>query len=177
MRYRSGRIGKSSNCECRLRSNRPRCTNCGGPLARPGDGALGLLLLFPLFQHLVQGRDQLQQLFWIMFATGSFAKLQPALILEVRHIFLLLMSRLDSQLMAGEKQVRCHTQKINNLERERRSGRGLVSLSGVISSRGAAHFSTANYQLSFPKNQKGDVKQLRNGDAHDRVGGDLHSSA
>ncbi len=42
---------------------------------------------------------------------------------------------------------------------------------------GLAHFSTADCQLSFPKNQKGDVKQLRNGDADDRVGSDLHSSA
>jgi hypothetical protein len=41
---------------------------------------------FSPFQNIVQGCDQLQQLVWIMFATGSFTKLQPALVLEVRHV-------------------------------------------------------------------------------------------
>src|SRR5437867_10294943 len=137
-----------------LRSNRPRCTNCGGPLARPGDGALGLLLLFPLFQHLVQGRDQLQQLFWIMFATGSFAKLQPALILEVRHIFLLLMSSPRFATPSwGEAGSMPHP-KNQQLRTRKAVWQGTSFAFRVISSRGAAHFSTADCELSFPKNQK-----------------------
>jgi len=160
-----------------LRGN-PHGINSGRPFARTRGGALGLLLLFPPFQGIVQGCDQLQQLFWIMFATGSFTKLQPALIFEVRHVFLLLMSSPRLQLMDGENAGSMPRLKINSLERRRPFWDGTsFAFRGNFFPGGGAHFSTADCQLSFPEDQKGDVKQLRNGDADDGIGGDLHPSA
>ena len=51
-------------------------------LSRRSTAAIGFLFLLPVFQDIVQGRDQLQQFFWIVFATGSFAELPPVLILD-----------------------------------------------------------------------------------------------
>ena len=156
------RSGKTEILELRAycsRSNRLRgtnCgTNCGGPLSRPVVGALGLLFLFPLFQRIVQGCDQLQQLFWILFATGSFAKLQPALILEVRHVSLL-FDELASIATSDWRDCRFDATLKNQWLRTRKAfWQGLLSLSGgnFFPGRGTLfHSRLSSYR--FPKTRK-----------------------
>lgn len=74
-------------CRRGLRGDDVQGTTSEEFLSRHSPAAIGLLFLLPLFQHIVQGCNQLQQFFWIVFATGSLAELPPVLILEVALIF------------------------------------------------------------------------------------------